>query len=573
MNTQVNPKQSFWSALKSVFTDRQSAAMLILGLASGLPYVAIGGTLNAWMTTVNVKTSTIGLLSWASLAYVYKFMWAPAFQNRRTPFNLKFGPRQFWMAVFIIPIAIFLYILSNAKPPDGLVMIGAISVIIAILSASFDIVLAAWRIESARDDQQLDILSTLEQFGYRTASIFGGLVALIMADHLGWVIVFQSAAGLMAFCLVGVFLAKPVEQIRLSRSEREKVRIGRYLEPKTRNLGTIVVLAGWGISLFLLGRFMFGALQDPMAHNARDFTKGQGLIVIGLTLILLLVVAGGLTVLNDRAKKSHPELVESPRRRGFLGIMYASILEPMMDFYARYGRAVILIVAVVMTYRFTDLIWGSFAYPFYLGENYGALHHTLSEVGVASKLVGVFATMVGIALGGALMLKFGRMPILLIGGILAAATNLLFADLATGAVFMDKFMAVTHFDALMRVITKILVAVFQTEVVALDQRMLRLISAIFMENIAVGIASAASVAYLSSVVNKNYAATQYALLGSLAFLFGILGRPWVGEIIEEKGFAYAFILCAALGGVAVILVILEWIRQPNTDTGNKAPDT
>ena len=161
------------------------------------------------------------------------------------------------------------------------------------------------------------------------------------------------------------------------------------------------------------------------------------------------------------------------------------------------------------------------------------------------------ATIFGIGLGGLAMLRFGRMPVLVAGAFLAAITNIIFADLAMGGQYMDSFLSISQLDHVFSLFKQ-------------DPRMARLITAIFAENLAVGIASAASVAYLSSIVNKEYAAVQYALLVSLVFLLGILGRPTVGAIIEDKGFAYAFTLCAWLGGVAVILALLEWVRQSFT---------
>ena len=179
--------------------------------------------------------------------------------------------------------------------------------------------------------------------------------------------------------------------------------------------------------------------------------------------------------------------------------------------------------------------------------NYGALGHTLTEVGVASKFLGVIATILGIALGGLAMLRFGRMPIFFIGAVLAAVTNLLFADLAMNARFTDGFLSISQLDHLFAWC-------------GFDLRMARLTSVIFAENLAVGLASAASVAYLSSIVNKEYAAVQYALLVSLVMLLGVLGRPVIGQIIETDGFARAFIICAWLGAVAAILAFIEWMR-------------
>lgn len=539
-------------ALKMAMKDRQVLAMLLLGLASGLPYAAVGGTLNAWLSTVDVKPVAIGLLSWAFLAYAFKFMWASAFQSRKTPFNLNIGPRRFWMFVFLVLITLGLFVLSFSNPPNDLARIGLISVLIAVFSASFDIVLAAWRIEVARDDTHLDILSTVEQFGYRIASLIGGFVALLLADQIGWRLTFLSGTALMGLTVIGVLLAKPTQ---VKETSEAFIRQGQNLTDKQRRLGTVLILMGWAVGFYLIASFMHGALTDPDNHSARDFIRYQGPIVVGVTVIWLGVVSAGMIYLNtNQSPKTRPA-----EDNGILSILYQAIVEPMMELIGRLRWAVILVLAVVLSYRFTDLIWGSFAYPFYLGENYGALGHSLTEVGFASKLMGVIATILGIALGGLAMLRFGRMPVFFVGAVLAASTNLLFADLAIGAPVTDKFLGLSQLDDLF--------AVFQ-----LDIRMARLTTVIFFENIAVGLASAASIAYLSSIVNKDYAAVQYALLVSLVMLLGVLGRPTIGAIIESDGFAKAFIICAALGGVASVLALIEWIRVAKIAAHNPAKE-
>jgi len=506
MSVKAPEKISTRQALKAAVTDRQVLAMLILGLASGLPYVAVGGTLNAWLTTVDVKPVAIGLLSWALLAYAFKFMWAAALQSRRTPFGLKVGPRRFLMFVLLSLITLGLLALSFSDPPNNLGRIGLISVVIAVFSASFDIVLAAWRIEAARDDTHLDILSTVEQFGYRIASLMGGFVALIVADNIGWKLTFFSGTALMGLTIIGVLIARPSQTEEQHReTSANALRQGEHLSSRQRLGGTILIIIGWAIGFYMIADFMHGALTDPDNHSARSFIRYQGPWVIGVTVIWLGVISAILIWLNNRQKSL--ELTATDSLPAIFTILYEAILEPMMELIGRLRWAVILVLAVVLSYRFTDLIWGGFAYPFYLGENYGALGHTLTEVGFASKFMGVIATIVGIALGGLAMLRFGRMPVFFVGAVLAAATNLLFA-----------------------------------------------------ENIAVGLASAASIAYLSSIVNKDYAAVQYALLVSLVMLLGVLGRPTIGAIIEEEGFAKAFIVCAILGAVASVLALIEWIR-------------
>lgn len=546
-------KPSLKVALSTVFKDRQTLVMLILGLASGLPYVVIGGTLNAWFTVVGVKMSAIGIFSWVGLAYAFKFMWAAALQSRRTPFQFKIGPRRFWMFVFYVLIVLGLFAIALSDPPNGLKKMAVIGVLIAVCSASFDIVQAAWKIESARDSMHLDVLCVVEQFGYRLSSFMGGGLALILADHIGWRPTFIACAVLMAVFGIGIFLAKPsplAQDMAQDGVEPSGLRLAAHVPALWRNIATLTVLAGWGVSFYMIGHFMMLALDDPQTYSSRTFIREQGRVIVTLTVLLLGVVSGLLVWAESKQVKRLVEgaSVPKPAQADVLTILYQAVLEPMVELISRLRWAVVLIVALVLTYRFTDLIWGAFAYPFYMGVNFGALGHTGTEVGVASKMFGVMFTILGIGLGGVAMLKFGRMPILFVGAILAAVTNLLFADLAMDAVFVDGFLRLSQLDHVF--------AFFQQDI-----RMARLITVIAAENIAVGLASAASVAYLSSIVNKEYAVVQYALLVSLTFLIGTLGRGAVGEIIEARGFAYAFVLCAWMGGIAVVLAGLEWWRQ------------
>ena len=152
-------------------------------------------------------------------------------------------------------------------------------------------------------------------------------------------------------------------------------------------------------------------------------------------------------------------------------------------------------------------------------------------------------TMAGIAIGAALFATLGRMPTLLIGALLAAASNLLYADLASGAHFIDATARLLQLDTF-----------------GSDLRMVRLLIAISGENIAGGLAGAAFVAYLSSITSREYSAVQYALLSSLTFLVGSLGRAAIGEAIDRIGYAPVFRFTALIGLIAVFFVFLEWIR-------------
>jgi PAT family beta-lactamase induction signal transducer AmpG len=233
--------------------------------------------------------------------------------------------------------------------------------------------------------------------------------------------------------------------------------------------------------------------------------------------------------------------------------LYRALLLPLVEFVGRMGWSLVLILALVLTYRICDAIWGTFAYPFYIGY----LRYSNDEVAIASKFFGVGATVLGLAVGGGLLAWIGRMPTLLLGALLAAVTNLMYADLAVGGGHMGAF---AEAIGMVRAI------------VALggEPRLATLMVTIGIENLATGIAGAAYVAWLSSIVAKGYSAVQYALLSSLTLLVGTLGRGALGQMIQTQGYHAMFILVTWIGGIAVVLTCLEWWRQARAYSGTSS---
>ena len=226
---------------------------------------------------------------------------------------------------------------------------------------------------------------------------------------------------------------------------------------------------------------------------------------------------------------------------------YDAILAPLVELMGRLGWGAVIVLGLILTYRITDGVWGPFAFPFYMGDTGGALGHTKAEVALASKTFGVIMTIVGIALGGWALLVIGRMWSLLLGAILSAATNLLMMDLALGAPNIGPFMSVTG-----------LYSLFGT--IGVNEHLARLMLAIAGENIAGGFAGAAFVAYLSALSNRTFGAVQFAVFISLALLIGTLGRGALGELIDAQGYAPMFAIAAWLGVVAIVFVLIEWVR-------------
>lgn len=544
-------KKYSWKDLIKALGRRKTGAMFVLGFAAGLPYVLITGTLNAWFTNENISVATIGVFSWIIIIYSFKFLWSPAVDRAPTPRIFNMGQRRATIFLLQGVILAALFAISTVSPATQIGLIAIAAVICTFASASQDVLIDAWRIEVADDEVTIDLLSAVYQLGYRTAVILGGAGALIMAARIGWNDTFVVLTFLMAAAVSGVFIAADSTIAERSRS------LGEAPPPLWRNLALTPVILGWAWSFAALFGFMAFALNAPGEANARVFTLQTGPLII-IASIIAPIIAASLMLYAQGRKKPGPAAYKTWLGQKVLDALYSSVLAPMMDIIQRLKLAALLVLVLVLSYRFTDLIWGAFAYPFYLGVNYGALGHTLDEVAIASKLFGVLMTFVGIGVGGAAILKIGRMPCLFFGAVIAAATNLLFADLALGGANTHAFMSATHLYSLFGFMQPL--ANFLQLDVTVNEALARLMIVIAAENLAVGFASAAIVVYLSSIVNKQYAAVQYALLASLGFLLGSLGRGAIGELIEDRGFAYVFYLTAALGLVAVVASALEWFR-------------
>lgn len=534
----------------SIFNDRRRLAMLLLGLASGLPFAVVGGTLSAWFTASGISVATIGVLSWSALAYSFKFLWAPVLHRAAAPLFARFGLRRGWFFPIQLINGLCLFGFATLDPETNLLAIAGLAVLVSFLSATFDIVLDAWRIETAQTQQDIDSFSTLVQAGYRSSAFIGGAGALILSDHLGWNLTLAVLGVVMVLTLAGAVIApEPSRKLATiaGRAEAETRLMSDY-PAEWRNVIVAIVVAGWVWAFWTLGSFMINALVTPETAKAGLFTLTMGPLIVAAT--VLSPSLGAIWLLWSRRRPVKLGLPAAPAKvQAVSDALFGAIVEPLLEIISRLKWAALLALAIILTYRFADNIWGSFAYPFYMGAENGAIGHTATEVAFASKMIGVIAIIAGIAGGGILLKVIGRMPALVIAAALAAATNFLFADLAMGAAGMDAFLAFTRIDTLF--------AAFGDN----QLRMARLTTAILGENLAVGFASVVYLAYLTSIINPRYATVQAALLGSLTMLIGQLGRPWLGALIESDGFAWIFMLTAMIGAIPVALSAGEWLRQ------------
>ncbi|WP_265563823.1 AmpG family muropeptide MFS transporter [Sphingomicrobium arenosum] len=548
-----------WRDLLRSLRHTKTVYMLLFGFAAGLPYALVMGALYAWLSEAEVDLETMGVFSLIGLAYAFKFLWSPALDRVDLPLLKRLGHRKQWIVTAQILIGVCLLILSILDPGSQLGLFSLLAGLIAFASATQDVVIDAWRVDVADEVATIDILSTIYQMGYRLAALAGGALALIIAQRIGWPQTYAIFGGtIFVIGLLGIRAPdsrRTTDQIEAAGAELDALRQPGQLTPRVRKTAFAMIGVLWGIALTLVLVFMVRSLTaSPDERNqSYEWIMSQGPIIILSTIVIPGLIAAWLVRQQKNGK--HVLTEPAPATSGgerLIDFGYRALVLPLTEIIGRLGSAAILVIALILTYRICDAIWGSFAYPFYLGE----LQYTNDEVAIASKFFGVGALLLGLAIGGALLTLIGRMAALTFGALIAALTNLLYADLAVGGATMQAVSDATGFTWLVTHLGG-------------DDRLAKLMVTIAGENLAVGIAGAAFVAYLSSIVAKGYSAVQYALLSSLALLVGTLGRAPLGQLIEEIGYYNVFLITTAIGGVAVVLCLIEWARQKRLGTADQ----
>lgn len=202
----------------------------------------------------------------------------------------------------------------------------------------------------------------------------------------------------------------------------------------------------------------------------------------------------------------------------------AAVIEPFAEFFSRNGKIALLILLLIAIYKLSDITMGVMANPFYLD-----LGFSKTEIANISKIFGFFMTIAGAALGGILVARYGMMRPLLLGAVMVALTNLLFAVLAISEPSLTLLAIVISTD-----------------------------------NLSGGLAASAFIAYLSSLTNQAYTATQYALFSSLMTLPAKLLGGFSGIVVDTQGYFTFFVYAAAIGLPAIVLVLVL-IRLGFTD--------
>lgn len=543
MSEAATQKLSGWRLFLAAMRNRKMGVMLAFGVSAGLPFALLLGTLYAWLGEAGVDLETMGVFSLIGLAYAFKFLWSPLVDRIRLPGLERLGRRKSWLLPIQLSLGIIFVVLSRLDPQSALGWFSLLAGIGAFMSATQDIVIDAWRVDVQDEVATVEILSAIYQLGYRLATLIGGALALVLAARISWPGVY-FVLGCIFFVVALICLFAP-DTPRPAEEEQSSSVWLRRVHQHYRQASMAVILFAWGWALFTVVRFMTLSLTSvpELRPDSTEFLKVQGPLIVIATVVLPAIIAALLGAMaSDAATDGPPPQANALSRAADHG--YRALLLPLIELIDRLKWGVLIALGIILTYRVTDNIWAPFALPFYLNE----LGYTNDEVAIASKFFGVGMTMLGITLGALLFAWIGRLPSLLLGAVLAAATNLLYAELANGGATIDLVGNMTGIYWLF-------------ELFGADARLGRLMLAISGENLANGIAGAAYVAYLSSITSKEHSAVQYALLSSLTFLIGSLGRGALGEYIETDGYPAMFWMAAGIGLIAVLFCLLEFLRD------------
>ena len=287
------------------------AVMLALGFSSGLPFFLSGNTLGYWLRDAGTTLTAIGFLSWVGLAYSVKFLWAPIIDRVDAPVFGRFGRRRGWLIVSQILVALGLAGLSAVGLKAGLTAVGVLALVVAFSSSTQDIVVDAWRIEAASDSDELGLLSSAYQLGYRFAIIVTDALILIMANHFGWRLSYAAMAALMVVGLcASLVAAEPARAARVFESKAETAPLwsGRgfvdaVIGPFTeffRVYGWLALLMLAMISFYQLPEFVMGPMANPFYHDLGLSKDAVGAVrgSIGLVASLVGIAAGGFSTLR-----------------------------------------------------------------------------------------------------------------------------------------------------------------------------------------------------------------------------------------------------------------------------------
>ena len=437
----VQSGERSWVGAFRAYLHPKAIVMLFLGFSSGLPILLVFSTLSIWLREEDVSRSAIGFFSWVGLMFSIKFFWAPVIDRIALPgLTALLGQRRGWLVAAQGALALSILGLAATDPASNLVQVAVLCVLLAFAAATQDVVIDAFRIESAEADMQ-GVLAAMYQGGYRLGMIAASVGALMVAHFISWPAAYVAMAALVGvgFC-TALLIKEPVRKMDAATQARE----AQIAKAVTGSVGA----------------------KGPIARALTWFS--------------------------------------------------GAVVGPFTDYFARTAWLGLLVLFFVGAYRLSDITMGIMSGPFYIDLGFDKF-----QIATVTKAYGIVMGILGAFAGGLVIARFGIMRPLLFGAVLAIPTNLVFAWLATQGPVIEY-----------------------------------LVYTISADNFAGGFAGTCLIAYMSSLVNRSYTATQYALFSSFFTLPGKFLGGFSGVIVDATNYVTFFTYAAALGLPAVVICLV-----------------
>lgn len=513
----------------SIYRDRRVASVFFLGLVQGFPWVMIGSMLTLWLKESGVSRANIGYATLIFSVYALNFLWSPVVEMVKPRLIPNLGQRQSWIFLCLLVIAGCCVVLSQLDSSAQAGTIVLLCLVIATFSATQDIAIDAYRVDSfaPHETPQISAAAGVITAGWWTGYAGMGAIPLILSDHQWrWPELYFLLGGIcLALALITIFLPNPL----IHHQQRRDDKFGQILaavqhSPESIKISIAVLL---GILLCSLLAVIGKVLGVANTITGQWWFVPLLSVAIVSSIIAISLKLSGITLTGS----SLPQNATIKRFDAFISWLLTALVEPLREFFTRNGvRLALGLLAFIITFKLGEAFLGRMSIVFFKEVGFSN-----TQIATYSKLVTWWLTVVFALMSGVMNARLGVVKGLVISGLAMAGTNLLFSLIAiTGP--KESLYAI----------------------------------AVVLDGFASAWSTVAFVSFISLLCNQTFSATQYALMASL----GNFGRTSLsglsGQMVDWLQGNWALFFAITTVMIAPSLLILWRLRHAITAIAFKA---
>ena len=532
----ISAQPKGWREILAFYTQRRLLIIFLFGIASGYPWLIIGSSMSAWLNELGVTRTSIGFFGAVFAAYSVNFLWSPLIDRVRLPLLTHWlGQRRGWILLCQLCIASGCFYLSSIDVGANLRFAGMVALFIAVASATQDIGIDAFRIDSIGVDEARvqSAGAAMATAGWWTGYGAIGALPFFLSDLPGWdwPLIYKGMALFMLVLTAGVWLARePQTGRRALQIESERKYQSLAANSSTTTLSMTLLSVAFLASALLAWNFLPGTWTTVTAWAIAQLV----LLALIVRLLIRLHVAPARAATPTSARISGPykngqsrcaaSTTSAPiaQRHRIIAWIIVTMIEPIYEFFQRNGVRMALTVLLFITlFKVGEAFLGRMSIVFYQEIGFSN-----TDIAVFSKLMNWWVTILFALIGSYVNMRLGIIKGLIIGGSAMALSNLLFSLLAM--VGPDRTLFVV---------------------------------AVISDGFTSAWSTVAFVAFISLLANRTFTATQYALMASLGTLGRTLLGTYSGAMVDwlDGNWAIFFALTTAM--VVPSLLLLWTIRH------------